>query len=74
MKKRVFIDQYNQFFTLRSSDIKSAKKIALTSMRTSFNGHRVIKHLFALILLNDYVAGRDPGVFFFQFTTFHFEE
>ena len=54
MKKRVFIINiinfvFHRSITLRRSD---AKKIFLTLMRTRFYGHRVIKHLFALILLN----------------------
>ena len=78
MEKRVFITDIIIFFfqrsiTLKRSEINSAKKIVLTLMRTHFYGHRVIKHLFALILINGSRRRQRLRSIFLQFTTFYFE-
>ena len=77
MKKRVLVTNMITFFqrsiTLGRIEIKSAKKIFLTLMRTHFYGHKGIKHLFALIIINGSRCRQISCIIFFQFTTFHFE-
>ena len=77
MEKRVFITDIIIFFqrsiTLRRGEINSAKKIVLTLKRTHFYGHRVIKHLFALILINGSRRRQRSRSVILQFITFHFE-
>ena len=76
MEKWVFVTSVNFFFqrsnTQWRSEINSAKKIVLTLMRTHFYGHRTIKHLFALILINGSRRRQRSRSIFLQFTTFLF--
>ena len=67
-----FIANIIETLTLRRSEINSAKKIFLTVMTTHFYGHKVVKHLFALIIINGSRRRQKSRSIFLQFTTFHF--
>ena len=67
-----FIANIIETLTLRRSEINSVKKIFLTVMTTHFYGHKVVKHLFALIIINGSRHKQKSRSIFLQFTTFHF--
>ena len=67
-----FIANIIETLTLRRSEINSVKKIFLTVMTTHFYGHKVVKHLFALIIINGSRRRQKSRSIFLQFTTFYF--